>query len=266
MTTLVPGHGGTGIACTVSGAEGAPWIVLSHSLGATSSMWDPQMPLLERHFRVLRYDTRGHGASEAPPGAYCFGDLTGDVIAVMDRFDIRHATFMGLSLGGMTALGLALAHPGRFERIVCCDARADAPPAFQASWVERLAAVDAGGLAAIVEGTMERWFAADWRSANPAMLQRFRDEFVATPVAGYRGCVGAIRTLDYLRSLGSIRIPTLYVCGSEDAGAPVGTMKAMAVATPGARLEVIEGGAHLPNVDRTDSFNRAVAGFLGIPA
>ncbi len=112
---------------------------------------------------------------------------------------------------------------------------------------------------------MERWFAPDWRAAHPAALAAFEAAFLGTPIAGYRGCVEAIRTLDYLKDLPRIRVPMLYVCGSADLAAPVPAMQAMADATPGARLAVVEGGAHLPNVDRTPDFNRAVAGFLGIP-
>ncbi len=266
MSTTFIEHGGLLLAARVSGREGAPWIVLSNSLGATMAMWEPQLPLLEPHFRVLRYDTRGHGASGTPPGPYSFGDLVGDAVALMDRHGIETASFMGLSLGGMTAMGLALAHPDRLDRVICCDTRADAPPPFQQNWIERLAAVDEGGLGRIVGGTMERWFAADWRAANPAALAAFEAAFLATPVEGYRGCVGAIRTLDYLKDLPDIRVPVLYVCGSADLAAPVPAMQAMAAATPGARIAVVEGGAHLPNVDRTRDFNRAVAGFLGIPA
>jgi 3-oxoadipate enol-lactonase len=258
-------HDGLLLACRVSGREGAPWIVLSNSLGATMAMWEPQLALLEPHFHVLRYDTRGHGASGVPPEPYRFHDLIGDVMALMDHHGIARAALMGLSLGGMTAMGLALAHPGRFERIICCDTRADAPPPFQQGWIERLAAVDEGGLGRIVGGTMERWFAPDWRALNPAALAAVEAAFLATPVEGYRGCVAAIRTLDYLKDLGRITVPMLYVCGSADMAAPVAAMQAMADATPGARLAVIEGGAHLPNIDRSAQFNRAIAGFLGIP-
>jgi len=112
---------------------------------------------------------------------------------------------------------------------------------------------------------MERWFAQDWRALNPAALAAVEAAFLATPVEGYRGCVAAIRTLDYLKDLGRITVPMLYVCGSADMAAPVAAMQAMADATPGARLAVIEGGAHLPNIDRSTQFNRAIAGFLGIP-
>ncbi len=258
-------HDGLLLACRVSGRKGAPWIVLSNSLGATMAMWEPQLALLEPHFHVLRYDTRGHGASGVPPEPYRFHDLIGDVMALMDHHGIARAALMGLSLGGMTAMGLALAHPGRFERIICCDTRADAPPPFQQGWIERLAAVDEGGLGRIVGGTMERWFAPDWRALNPAALAAVEAAFLATPVEGYRGCVAAIRTLDYLKDLGRITVPMLYVCGSADMAAPVAAMQAMADATPGARLAVIEGGAHLPNIDRSAQFNRAIAGFLGIP-
>lgn len=243
---------------------GAPWIVLSHSLAADHTMWDAQLPLLLPHYRVLRYDTRGHGASGIPPGPYSFGDLVGDVVAIMDRHGIARATFMGLSLGGMTGLGLALAHPDRVEKLVCCDARADAPPAFQKSWEDRVAVVTEKGMAGVLAGTIERWLAPSFRALNPHEVARVERMILATPVAGWLGCVAAIRSLDYLKDLAGLKVPTLYVVGADDVGAPAEAMRAMADATPGARLEVIPEAAHLPNVDATERFNAAIAPFLGL--
>ncbi|HEV7873673.1 MAG TPA: alpha/beta fold hydrolase, partial [Enterovirga sp.] len=111
----------------VDGEDVRPWLVLSNSLAADHTMWDPQIPLLTKRYRVLRYDTRGHGRSDAPPAPYSFDDLVGDVRAVMDHYRVERAAYMGLSLGGMTGLGLALAHPDRLSALVCCDARADNP-------------------------------------------------------------------------------------------------------------------------------------------
>jgi 3-oxoadipate enol-lactonase len=256
---------GFSLAASVSGqGEGAPWIVLSNSLGATMMMWEPQLALLGSRYRILSYDTRGHGASETPPAPYRFDDLVGDVIALLDHFGIAKASYLGLSLGGMTGLGLAIRHPDRIERLVCCDARADAPPPFVQSWDDRLAAIGRGGLAAIVSGTMERWFVEDWRKAHPEQLERFEREFLRTSPEGYSGCAEALKQLDYLKDLGRIALPTLYVVGEKDGGAPPAAMRAMADATPGAGFEVVPDAAHLANVDNANAFNRAISSFLGL--
>ncbi len=256
-------RGGFRLATRVTGqAEGAPWLVLSNSLGASMMMWDGQLEKLNRTYRVLSYDTRGHGASDAPPGPYSFPDLVGDVIAIMDHCKIAKATFMGLSLGGMTGMGLALSHPDRFDRIVVCDARADNPEPFVKSWDDRMAAIDAGGLKAILNGTMERWFVEPWRKANPERLKAFEDAFLKTSVTGYKGCAEALKTLNYLKDLGAVKVPILYVGGEQDMGAPIAAMGAMSAATPGSALAGIPDAAHLPNVDNPAAFDRAIAPFL----
>lgn len=256
-------RGGFRLAASVHGAVGAPWLVLSNSLGATRAMWADQIALFSATYRVLAYDTRGHGASDAPPGPYSFHDLVDDVVALMDQAEAPTASFVGLSLGGMTGLGLALDHPDRLEKLVCCDARADAPPAFVKGWDDRLAAIESGGLAAILAGTMERWFVDEWRTANPERLARFEADFLATSLTGYHGCVAALKTLDFAERLPDMKVPTLFVVGAKDMGAPPPAMRAMADATPGARFAEIPDAAHLPNIDARDAFDRVVGEFLG---
>lgn len=255
---------GTVLKTRVDGEPGAPWIVLSSSLAATLGMWEPQMALLTRRFRVLRYDTRGHGGSDTPPGDYTFDDLVADVIGLMDRFGIERAAYMGLSLGGMTGLGLALAHPGRVEKLVCCDARADAPPPFVASWDDRVAAIRTGGMAAIAAPTLERWFSERFRAGEPEGLESARAMIVGTDVEGYAGCAAALKRLDYLKRLPEMTVPTLFVVGDEDSGAPPAVMEAMAAATPGGVLCSVPGAAHIANMDNPVGFNEAIAPFLGL--
>lgn len=258
-------RGSFSLAARVTGRpEGAPWIVLSNSLGASMEMWAPQLAMLEKHYRVLAYDTRGHGKSDAPEGPYDFDDLTGDVIALMDHFGIASADYMGLSLGGMTGLGLAIHHGDRIERLVCCDARADAPAGFVESWDNRVAAIESGGLAEILGGTMERWFSEGFRTGEPRQMASMDAMFLATSITGYKGCAAALKTLDYLGDLGRIACPTLYVVGDEDMGSPPAVMKDMAAKTPGSRYAEIPGAAHIANVDKPDAFNAVVAGFLGL--
>lgn len=246
----------------LDGEGDKPWLVLSNSLATDQTMWDPQMAVLTARYRVLRYDTRGHGRSDAPPPPYGFPDLVGDVLAVMDAHGVARAAYMGLSLGGMTGLGLALGHPDRVGRLVCCDARADAPESFVKSWDDRIAAVDRGGTAALVDGTLERWLTPAFRAAHPEEEGRLAGQIRATKPEGYKGCAAALKTLDYLKDLGRLALPVLYVVGAEDGGAPVPAMQSMADATPGARLEVVPDAAHIANVNNPEGFERALQGFL----
>lgn len=249
----------------VDGAAGAPWLVLSNSLASDHTMWDPQMPLLTQRFRVLRYDTRGHGQSDAPPGPYSFAMLVEDVLRLMDRHGIGRATFMGLSLGGMTGLGLAIHHPDRVERFVCCGARADAPESYAGAWRDRLALVEREGMRAVLQTTVERWLAPSFRAARPDVVGRIERMILSTSLTGYRGCVEALKGLSYGADLPRIEAPTLFVVGAEDTGTPPDAMRAMADRVPGARLAIIPDGAHLPNLDNSAAFNAAVVGFLGLP-
>jgi 3-oxoadipate enol-lactonase len=260
MTRSIVKSGGADLSVRVDGdGAGKPWLVLSNSLAADLTMWDDQMALLTRTHRVLRYDTRGHGASSATQGPYSFGMLVADMVAVMDDAGADRADVMGLSLGGMTALGLGLTHPERVRRMVVCDARADAPPPFVASWDDRIAAVNAGGMEAVVAGTLERWF-------TPACPNGPKDRAAAmiraTDPQGYIGCAGALRGLDYLRLLGGMRPPVLYIGGEVDMGAPVAAMAAMAAATPDAQHVILSGLAHIPNMEDPAAFAAALSGWL----
>lgn len=253
------------IATAVTGQpKGAPWMVLSNSLGASMEMWMPQLEFLGRHYRVLSYDTRGHGRSDAPEGPYTFKDLTGDTVALMDHFGIERADYMGLSLGGMTGLGLAIHHAPRIRRLICCDARADAPQDYIASWDQRVAAIETGGLPSVLSGTMERWFSEKFRDGQPKMMAAMNAMFLETSVTGYKGCAAALKTLDYLGDLDKISCPTFYVVGDEDKGSPPAVMQDMAERTPGAVMAEIVGAAHIANVNQPQAFNATVSAFLGL--
>ena len=253
---------GTEIATRIDGDAGNPWLVLSNSLGSDMSMWDPQIDALAGRFRVLRYDTRGHGASAAPGGPYGFGDFTGDALGLMDHFGIETASFMGLSLGGMTAMGLGLAHPGRFDRLVVADARADAPEGFRAMWDQRIAAIEGGGIDAIVEGTLESWISPESLAARPELADTVRAMVSGTDPGGYIATCRGLKGLDYLKDLPKLSLPTLYVGGGSDKGAPPEVMQAMADATPDGSYTGIPGAHHLANLDRPAEFNEAVLAFL----
>jgi len=253
---------GTTLFVQIDGPEGAPWLICSNSLGATHRMWSPQMDLFTRHHRVLRYDTRGHGKSAAPTAPYKFPKLVSDVIGLMDHHGIEKADYIGLSLGGMTGLGLALDHHERINRLICCDARADAPPPSAKMWDERIAAVDANGVASLWPGTLERWLTSVGQVRAAKAVDLLKADFEQTSAEGYKGCAAAIRDLDYLRHLGNMTLPVLYIVGDQDSGAPPEIMRAMAEATPGATFEMIPDAAHIANIDNADAFNAVVADFL----
>lgn len=241
---------------------GAPVVLLSNSLGATLDMWGPQRRRLEATHRVIGYDTRGHGASDTPAGAYSFADLEADMIAVLDHFGVEKAAIVGLSLGGMTALGVGLNAPDRVERLVCCAARADAPPPFVQGWDDRIAAISANGIRSIWPGTLDRWLTAEFRAANPDVVAALEEDFAMTTGSGYAGCAAALKGLDYLRRLGEMTVPAHFIAGAEDMGAPVAAMQAMADATPGARLTVIPAAAHIVNLNAPAAFDAALMAFL----
>lgn len=243
--------------------KGKQWIILSNSLGADLSMWDDQIEALTTKYRVLRYDTRGHGGSDTT-GQTTFADLNADVIALMDALEIDQAAFMGLSMGGMTGMGLAVDHADRITRVVCADARADAPPPFQEMWDSRIAAVQAGGLEAIVDGTLASWLTEEWRTANPDGVAQVRAMVLGNDPQGYIACCHALKGLDCLRRLSDAKAPVLYVGGDQDMGAAPVVMQAMADATPGGLYVPIPGAAHVANINAPESFNAAIAEFLGL--
>ena len=250
------------LAVRVDGDPGLPWLMLSNSLAADMTMWDDQLPALLRLRRVVRYDTRGHGASSAPPGPYDLDRLAADAVAILDRLAIPAVDYLGLSLGGMTGVGLGLRHPARLRRLICCDARGDYSAVALALWDERVKAVSAGGMAAVADDTLARWFTEPTRREHPERVDRARRMILATSVAGYCGCVAALKALDYGRRLADLTVPTLYVAGEEDVAAPPAAMQAMAAATPGARFAVVPGAAHLANMEHATSFNATVCGYL----
>ena len=256
--------GGLGFNVAVDGDAGAPWIVLSNSLGSNLSMWDDQIPLLMRKYRVLRYDHRGHGGTDIPPGPYSWDQLTGDVIALMDTMDIARADWMGLSMGSMTGMGLAIHHGDRFGRMVLADGRADAPPPFQEMWDGRIGAVEAGGVEAIADATLGLWLTEGWRKANPERTAALRTMMVATDTAGYLACCHGLKQLDYLKDLGKVMAPTLCITGAQDLGAAPEVVKAIAQAIPGACYAEVPDAAHIANINNPEAFNAAIAEYLEI--
>jgi 3-oxoadipate enol-lactonase len=254
---------GVDIATYVDGEQDRPWIILSNSLAADYSSWDHQLSLLTQNFRVLRYDTRGHGRSSAPEGPYTFGHLTGDVLGLMGHYRIEKTTFLGLSLGGMTGLGLAIDHPSRLTQLICCDARSDAPPPFVDNWSARIASVEsAGNMEPVAAFNKERWFTQAFIASHSQAIDKTMRMILATSTRGYVECARALQTLDYKRHLSEIKCPTLFICGAQDAASPPAVMQEMTGLVPGAALKLVDPGAHLCNIENPEGFNGIVGEWL----
>ena len=191
----------------IDGAESAPCLVLSNSLATNLSMWDEQAEALKKSFRVLRYDQRGHGGTDAPAARYSFDLLIADVIALFDALSIQRANFGGLSMGGATALGLALRHPDRIDRAIICDSGCASTPASSQEWEERIAAARQGGMEAMVDSTMARWFPPEILKANPPYLDKVRAMIRSTPVEGFIGCAAALANHDFRSPVASVTAP-----------------------------------------------------------
>ena len=246
----------------IDGPEGAPWLVFSNSLATNLSMWDPQAADLRRSFRLLRYDQRGHGGTEAPAGRYTYATLLADAIALFDALGIARSHFCGLSMGGATALGLAELHPDRVDCVVVCDSPAMSTPASAQQWEERIATAQKGGMEALVESTMARWFPPEIHAAKPPYLDDVRAMIRATPVNGFIGCSAALADHDYNSAVATVTRPVLFIAGSKDGVTPA-AMKDMSTRLQGSRYVELEGAGHISNLDRPAEFTKTVREFLG---
>lgn len=245
----------------VDGSADAPVLVLANSLGTTVDMWEPQLPALTERWRVVRFDTRGHGRSAVPDGPYTIGDLGGDVLALLDELGVARAHFCGLSLGGMVGMWLAAHAPERIDRLVLCctSARPGAPE----SWARRAATVRAEGTEAIADLVVGRWLTPEYASRQPGLVARLRAMLAATPAEGYASCCDAIRTLDLTTALPRITAPTLVLHGADDPAIVPSHGAYIAAAVPGARLTLVRDAAHLANVEQCDVVTGLIADHLG---
>ena len=246
----------------LSGQNGANTVMLSHSLGSDLTMWSAQMEPLENIFRVLRFDTRGHGKSDAPQGKYTLEQLGDDAVALMDALGIEKAHWVGISMGGMIGQSIALNHPDRLMSLVLCDTAAIVSEEDQPVWQDRIDTARNKGLEPLLQGTLERWFTAPFLSQNPPAVEQIREQYLATPVSGFIGCSEAIRRLNYIDRLHEIHMPTLIMVGKEDLGTPVTLSRAMHERISNSRLVVIPSAAHLSNVEQPEAFTAALIDFL----
>lgn len=247
----------------LEGPATAPVAIVSHSLAAHLGMWEPQVAALTRTFRVLRYDTRGHGGTEVAPGAYTLDQLAEDALGLLDALNIERAHWLGLSLGGMIGQTLALKAPGRLRSLVLCDTTSRVPPDAKPLWEGRIRTAEAQGMEPIVEPTIERWFTAPFRQRRPEVVDRGRTMIRETDPRGYAGCCHAIAALDLTDRLSAIRLPTLVVVGEDDLGTPVAAARMIHEHIKGSELVVIPAAAHLSNIEQPEAFSSAVVKFLG---
>ncbi|RRO20389.1 3-oxoadipate enol-lactonase [Saccharopolyspora rhizosphaerae] len=243
----------------LTGPEGAPVVVLSNSLGTDLRLWDEQVPALAERFRVLRYDQRGHGRSEAKPGPYAMPELGGDVLELLDRLGVDKAHFAGVSLGGMTGMWLAENAPERVERLALICTSADLG---NTAWLERAETVRAHGMDAMVEPSLPRWFTPA-AAARPEVREKFGDMIRKADPEGYAGCCEAIAGMDVLDGLPTIAAPTLVIAGAEDPATPPSHAERIAAGVPGARVEVLSPAAHLANAEQADEVNRLLLEHFG---
>ncbi len=247
---------------TLEGPEDAPVVTFSHSLATDLSMWAPQGEALRDHFRLLFYDTRGHGASDAPDAAYSFDQLTDDVRELLRALNIERTHFVGLSMGGMIGQTLALRHPEVVDGLVLSSTASAMPPAAPDMWKERIATVRERGMEAMVGPTIERWFTPGFIAKHDNVVEPVRDMIRATPVAGFAGCGQAIMNLNLTDKLPGITAPTLVMVGEEDPGTPVAAHELIRDQVPGAKLIVLPSAMHLSNIEQADKFNAALLDFL----
>ena len=253
---------GIGIHYELSGKQERPVVALSHSLSTNLAMWDAQIAALEDDFQVLRYDTRGHGSSDAPAGPYTLEQLAQDAICLLDHLGFDRNDFIGISMGGMIGQALALNYPERLHSLVLCDTTSVMPAEAQPIWKDRIDNANKHGLQALVDETLDRWFTPPYLNENPLPVQRIRDQILTTPVAGFVGCSEAICRLDYLDRLSEIRLPVLIIVGEDDPGTPVSASEAIHERIEGSQLKIIPSARHLCNVERAYEFNELVLSFL----
>jgi len=244
------------------GKEGAPWLVLSHSLACSVRMWDPQIAALKGSYRILAYDTRGHGASEAPKGAYTLEMLADDLQALLDHVGAKNPHYCGLSMGGMIGQTFALKYPGVFRTLMLADTSSGFPAQVWPLWQERIRIAEEKGMAPLVQPTLERWFTEAFRQSHPQPVAGIAKLIASTPVAGYVGCCHAIPKINLTARLKEIKAPILVICGDKDPGTPPAMSEAIRDNAPGSKLVMIPDAAHLSNLEQPAAFTKAMQDFI----
>ena len=251
--------GNVSLRYRLEGRENAPCLILSHALGTSLAMWEPQMPSLLEHFRVLRYDARGHGQSSVPKGPYTIAKLGGDVIALLDHLGIKRAHYCGLSMGGVTGIWIAANYPDRIDRLVLCSTAARIGTV--ELWNARIETVNKEGIGSIVPAILDRWLTRDFQARVERKVDLVRHMLLQTPAAGYTACCAALRDTDLREALGSIVAPTLVIAGMRDKSTTPQECKLVSERIRGAIYTELK-AAHLSNWEAPQTFADKVIGFL----
>ncbi len=242
------------------GPEGAPVLLLSNSLGTRLEMWDDQLEVLTPYFRVLRYDSRGHGRSSAPDRDYTIDELGTDAVSLLDALEVDKVSYCGLSKGGMVGQWLGCNAPDRLQKLVLSNTAAHLGP--RELWDERVRISREQGMAPLVEPILERWFTAAFLDSSPDRVAKVREQLLATPGHGYGACSAAIRDMDQREAIKSITTPTLVIAGAADPATPPDAGQLIADSIAGAKMKIIPNAAHLSNIEQTDIYNRTLVDFL----
>lgn len=251
-------HDGLTFNCRVDGTSGE-WIVFSNSILTDLSIWDSQVEALRDRYRILRYDQRGHGGTDVPAGPCTFDQLGGDALALMDHFGVGRCTFVGLSMGVPTTLGVYASQPERIRRLVLCDGQAATAATGAATWEERIADAETEGMEAVADATVARWFAPGFAQKGGA--DGVRRGIAAMKAAGFAACARALQNYQFAHVLETIAVPTLLIAGANDGAMPAG-MRKLSERIAGSRFVEIPDAGHIPNVENAEAFNRVLTGFL----
>ena len=251
------------VAYTIEGH--GPWVTLSHSLAASSVIWEAQVAALREHFTVLTYDTRGHGGTTSTAGPYTLKQLARDALGLLDHLGIERTHWIGLSMGGMIGQVLAIQSPTRLDRVVLADTTARLPANLARTWTERGQAALETGMSVLVEPTLGRWFTDAFRHREQELMARIGAIIASTPPEGYAGCCAAVAQVDTVDQLGILRHQAMVLVGAQDPSTPPSMALEMTAHWQGAHLVVLPNAAHLAHVEQPDAFNRALIRFLLTP-
>ena len=249
------------LAHSIHGPEHAPWLTLSHPIGVDRRIWDPLLPLLTPHYRVLAVDTRGHGGSTAPDAACSMDELAADVLQLWQQLDITQSHFLGLSLGGCIGTALALSAPERLRSLVVACSRLEMDAAATVMWQQRATLVEQQGMAPVLAPTLERWFTPDFLSRQPATVDWVGQLLLACPPRGFAACARALAGLHLQKQLTGLRVPTLFLAGQDDKAVSADQVQAYARLSPGARFEALA-GPHILHLENPQGFSRSALEFL----
>lgn len=252
---LIEGAGGVRLNVVVDGPPGAPPILFAHSVGCSLRLWDEQVRVLKKRYRIVRYDARGHGASDAPMGDYRIEDLGGDALAILDTLGIGKVHLCGLSLGGTLGQWLAIHAPDRILSLTLADTAARLGTV--EGWQARIDATLSGGTQSIADFSMTRFFSEEFRASSPAVVEEFRQTLQQTADQGFAGCCAVLRDCDFRADLVRIMAPTLVLCGDDDLPTPPADSQELAESIDGARLVIIKAG-HISAVENPQAFTEAL--------